>query len=64
MIYLNYRIEEGLGVIARETSHHIDSMTIREDGGYQSNALFRGKGVTNQLFPVGRVTTRENTIRL
>ena len=57
---LIYHIDECLGVISREIFEHLNLITVREDGCYQTSALFRGNGRANQPFPSGRVTRRED----
>ena len=61
---LIYCIDEGLGIISREVFDHLDLIGVREDGRYQTNTLVYGKGISDQPFPSGNVTTREDTVKL
>ena len=63
-IYLIYRVDEGLGIVSRKASDHLDIFTVREDGCYQTNRCFHGKRVAGQPFPGREVTTHEDIVKL
>jgi len=49
--YLVYDVDEGLGVIPREASDHLDLIVVREDGCYQRDALVGMEAIVDQPFP-------------
>jgi hypothetical protein len=62
--YLIYCINKGLSIVTIEASDHLYLSTIREDRCDQGNALMRGKGMGNQLFPSWNVTVHEKVVKL
>ena len=57
VVYLVYHVDEALSVISREALDHLNLFTIREDRCYQRSTLVHGKGIADQPFPGGKVTT-------
>ena len=61
--HIVYHIDKGLSIISREISDHVDAITVREDGHYQSDAFLCGKRIADQPFPDWDVTAHEKAVK-
>ena len=61
--YHVYCVDEGLRIVPRELSGHLNLIVVREDHRDQRDALVRGEGMTDQLFPGRDFTAYEEPVK-